>query len=114
MLRHRSLGHRSSSLATHFSKAQARFWTVSHSKLLFSIVSGVSLRSQQSTRTVVLTVVPDVRRRFDVVNRGLSGYNTSQALKALPQIFSPPTEGGPQIKYLVSATQVCHLWISGH
>lgn len=36
------------------------------------------------------------------MNRGLSGYNTSHALKALPQIFQAPTGGGPQIKYLVS------------
>lgn len=36
-----------------------------------------------------------------MVNRGLSGYNTSQALRALPQIFTPAREGGPQIKYLV-------------
>ncbi|OIW34095.1 GDSL Lipase/Acylhydrolase family protein [Coniochaeta ligniaria NRRL 30616] len=42
-----------------------------------------------------------VVRRFDVVNRGLSGYNTSQALKALPQIFTPPKEGGPKIEYLL-------------
>ncbi|KAM7215706.1 SGNH hydrolase-type esterase domain containing protein [Rhypophila decipiens] len=40
-------------------------------------------------------------RRFDVVNRGFSGYNTSNALQALPQIFAPWTEGGPQLKYLV-------------
>lgn len=44
----------------------------------------------------------DVNRRFDVVNRGLSGYNTSQALKALPQIFTPLKDGGPKIQYLVS------------
>ncbi|CAK7223170.1 hypothetical protein SCUCBS95973_005087 [Sporothrix curviconia] len=29
------------------------------------------------------------QRRFDVVNRGLSGYNTSQALKVLPSLFPP-------------------------
>ncbi|KAK3322381.1 SGNH hydrolase-type esterase domain-containing protein [Apodospora peruviana] len=39
-------------------------------------------------------------RRFDVVNRGFSGYNTSNALKALPQIFAMPTEGGPKLRYL--------------
>ncbi|KAJ9161145.1 GDSL Lipase/Acylhydrolase family protein [Coniochaeta hoffmannii] len=42
-----------------------------------------------------------VNRRFDVVNRGLSGYNTSQALKALPRIFRPASADGPQIKYLL-------------
>ncbi|RKU44182.1 hypothetical protein DL546_007138 [Coniochaeta pulveracea] len=41
-----------------------------------------------------------VLRRYDVVNRGLSGYNTSQALKHIDQIFTKPTEGGPKIKYL--------------
>jgi lysophospholipase L1-like esterase len=35
------------------------------------------------------------------VNRGLSGYNTSQALKLLPEIFSPASADGPKIKYLV-------------
>ncbi|KAK3357439.1 SGNH hydrolase-type esterase domain-containing protein [Lasiosphaeria hispida] len=39
-------------------------------------------------------------RRFDVVNRGLSGYNTSNALRALPQIFAEPVPGGPKIGYL--------------
>ncbi|KAB5558654.1 SGNH hydrolase-type esterase domain-containing protein [Coniochaeta sp. 2T2.1] len=42
-----------------------------------------------------------VNRRFDVVNRGLSGYNTAQALAALPQIFSPATPSGPKIQYLL-------------
>ncbi|KAL2145989.1 hypothetical protein VTI28DRAFT_5646 [Corynascus sepedonium] len=41
-----------------------------------------------------------VLRRFDVVNRGFSGYNTSNALSILPQIFTPPTPGGPSLKYL--------------
>jgi lysophospholipase L1-like esterase len=44
-------------------------------------------------------------RRYDVVNRGLSGYNTSQALRALPSIFPlPPSEPSPytpKIAYLV-------------
>jgi len=30
-------------------------------------------------------------RRLDVANRGLSGYNTSQALSVLPRIVTPPT-----------------------
>ncbi|KAF3770531.1 SGNH hydrolase [Cryphonectria parasitica EP155] len=40
-------------------------------------------------------------RRYDVVNRGFSGYNTSQALRILEQIFPEPTAGGPQLKYLI-------------
>lgn len=38
-------------------------------------------------------------RRFDVVNRGFSGYNTSQALKALPDVFPAPSPQGPKIAY---------------
>ncbi|KAK4190115.1 SGNH hydrolase-type esterase domain-containing protein [Podospora australis] len=41
-----------------------------------------------------------VLRRFDVVNRGLSGYNTSHALRALEQIFPPLVPGSPKIEYL--------------
>lgn len=44
-------------------------------------------------------------RRYDVVNRGLSGYNTSQALRALPSVFplppSDPSPYTPKIAYLV-------------
>lgn len=45
-------------------------------------------------------------RRFDVVNRGLSGYNTSQALKVLPSIFPNPASASasaavPKLAYLV-------------
>ena len=36
-----------------------------------------------------------------MVNRGLSGYNTSQALRLLPEIFSPPGPGVPKIDYLI-------------
>ncbi|EGO58105.1 hypothetical protein NEUTE1DRAFT_146552 [Neurospora tetrasperma FGSC 2508] len=45
-------------------------------------------------------VQQQVLRRFDIVNRGLSGYNTSNALKLLPQIFSPPGPGVPKLAYL--------------
>ncbi|KAK3952719.1 SGNH hydrolase-type esterase domain-containing protein [Pseudoneurospora amorphoporcata] len=45
-------------------------------------------------------VQQQVLRRFDVVNRGLSGYNTSNALKLLPQIISPPGPGVPKLAYL--------------
>ncbi|KAK4242579.1 SGNH hydrolase-type esterase domain-containing protein [Achaetomium macrosporum] len=41
-----------------------------------------------------------VIRRLDVVNRGFSGYNTSNALSILPQIFAPPGPGVPTLKYL--------------
>ncbi|CAK7563325.1 MAG: hypothetical protein SEPTF4163_001192 [Sporothrix epigloea] len=43
-------------------------------------------------------------RRYDVVNRGLSGYNTSQALRALPSVFPTPSDPSPftpRIAYLV-------------
>jgi lysophospholipase L1-like esterase len=36
---------------------------------------------------------------MDVVNRGLSGYNTSQALEILPRIIPPPSDG--RIVYLI-------------
>ncbi|KAL1957194.1 hypothetical protein VTO42DRAFT_6228 [Malbranchea cinnamomea] len=32
----------------------------------------------------------DYIRRFDVINRGFSGYNSSQGIVILPQIFPPP------------------------
>ncbi|KAK0646034.1 SGNH hydrolase-type esterase domain-containing protein [Cercophora newfieldiana] len=41
-----------------------------------------------------------VKRRFDVINRGFSGYNTSNALKLLPEIFPPAAPGGPKLEYL--------------
>ncbi|KAK4639053.1 hypothetical protein QC761_702040 [Podospora bellae-mahoneyi] len=41
-----------------------------------------------------------VNRRYDVINRGLSGYNTSNALAVLPQVFSPPGPGVPKIECL--------------
>lgn len=44
----------------------------------------------------------DCSRRYDVVNRGFSGYNTSQALKILEQVFPKPEASGPKLKYLVS------------
>jgi len=40
-------------------------------------------------------------RRFDVINRGFSGYNTSQALKALPEIFPAPSSEGPNLAFLL-------------
>ncbi|RDA82399.1 hypothetical protein CP532_6277 [Ophiocordyceps camponoti-leonardi (nom. inval.)] len=40
-------------------------------------------------------------RRLDVVNRGLSGYNTSNALRFLDDIFPPMREGTPEMKYII-------------
>lgn len=46
----------------------------------------------------------DCSRRYDVVNRGFSGYNTSQALKILEQVFPERTADGPKMKYLVGSS----------
>ncbi|KAF2013957.1 SGNH hydrolase [Aaosphaeria arxii CBS 175.79] len=35
----------------------------------------------------------DYKRRIDIVNRGFSGYNTSNALAVLPRIFPTPQQG---------------------
>ncbi|CAM1505361.1 Fc.00g109980.m01.CDS01 [Cosmosporella sp. VM-42] len=43
----------------------------------------------------------DLIRRVDVVNRGLSGWNSSHALQYLPEIFPERTEGSPKMDYLV-------------
>ncbi|KAL1887533.1 hypothetical protein Sste5346_010144 [Sporothrix stenoceras] len=40
-------------------------------------------------------------RRFDVVNRGLGGYNSSQALRVLPTIFEPLSPSTPRLSHLV-------------
>ncbi|KAJ9150870.1 GDSL Lipase/Acylhydrolase family protein [Pleurostoma richardsiae] len=40
-------------------------------------------------------------RRMDVINRGFSGYNTSQALKVLEKVFPEPAPSGPKLEYLV-------------
>ncbi|KAF4783205.1 GDSL-like Lipase/Acylhydrolase [Colletotrichum scovillei] len=42
-----------------------------------------------------------VNRRYDVVNRGFSGWNSANALKYLPEMFPPPSPSGPQLKYLL-------------
>lgn len=47
----------------------------------------------------------DCSRRLDVVNRGFSGYNTSQALEILEQVFPKLSPEGPKMKYLVSEKQ---------
>ncbi len=50
----------------------------------------------------LISTAAEVIRRFDVVNRGLSGYNTSQTLQILPELFPAPVPGGPKLEYLVS------------
>ncbi|KAL5598868.1 hypothetical protein BROUX41_003811 [Berkeleyomyces rouxiae] len=40
-------------------------------------------------------------RRYDVVNRGFSGWNTDHMVSWLPQIIRPPAETVAPIKYLV-------------
>lgn len=40
-------------------------------------------------------------RRLDVVNRGFSGWNTRNVLQYMAQIFLPPSESTPKIKYLL-------------
>lgn len=40
-------------------------------------------------------------RRIDVVNRGFSGYNTSQSLKIIENVFPAPTPSGPKLEILV-------------
>jgi lysophospholipase L1-like esterase len=52
----------------------------------------------------------EVLRRFDVVNRGFSGYNTSNALSVLPKVFAPPGPGVPELKYLVSSSMPHGSW----
>ncbi len=39
-------------------------------------------------------------RRLDVVNRGFSGFNTTQALRILPQIMPVPEEA--KVRFMVS------------
>ncbi|OBT93558.1 hypothetical protein VE01_08367 [Pseudogymnoascus verrucosus] len=52
----------------------------------------------------------DYMRRLDVVDRGLSGYNTDQALAIIEYIFPPPTTA--KIDYMTlffGANDSCHL-----
>ncbi|KAL0931656.1 gdsl lipase acylhydrolase family protein [Colletotrichum truncatum] len=54
-----------------------------------------------------------VMRRYDVVNRGFSGWNTENALKYLPDIIASPSDSGPQLKYLVRDPR-CFLMFPSH
>jgi len=40
-------------------------------------------------------------RRLDVINRGLSGWNTKNAVEYLDQIFPKPSPSSPKINYLL-------------
>lgn len=40
-------------------------------------------------------------RRLDIVNRGLSGYNTANVLKYLERLIPDKTSSSPELKYLV-------------
>lgn len=53
-------------------------------------------------RQLLTGVLTDCLRRYDVVNRGFSGYNTSQALKIFEHLFPEPGPGTPKMEYLVS------------
>ncbi|KAL6823908.1 SGNH hydrolase [Trichoderma camerunense] len=55
-------------------------------------LSGFSFQSALQTRLI---------RRFDVVNRGFSGWNTANVVKYLPEIFSEPSASSPKIAYLL-------------
>ncbi|KAK1660048.1 SGNH hydrolase-type esterase domain-containing protein [Colletotrichum godetiae] len=49
-------------------------------------------------------------RRLDVINRGFSGYNTTDALGVLPDLFPPPSATTPKIDYilvLLGANDAC-------
>lgn len=53
------------------------------------VLLSVSRQNTFFAKTQGLTSVECIRR-FDIVNRGYSGYNSSQILKILPQLI-PPT-----------------------
>lgn len=87
------------SSGTLFSRAPPWFPKAFPSRQSSSAVSQVVLES----RVLGLTDrFVDVMRRYDVVNRGFSGWNTANAIKYLPEIITPPSDSGPQLKYLVS------------
>ncbi|UKZ51938.1 hypothetical protein TrVGV298_005705 [Trichoderma virens] len=57
-----------------------------------TVHSGFSFQAALQTRLI---------RRFDVVNRGFSGWNTANVVKYLPEIFSEPSASSPKIAYLI-------------
>lgn len=42
-----------------------------------------------------------------MVNRGFAGWNTTNVLKYVPEIFAEPSASSPKIEYLVSTE---YLW----
>lgn len=67
----------------------------------FVLLPGRDLRviSYLSTVDHVTNYLKGYSRRMDVVNRGLSGYNTSQALEVLSQVIPSPSNG--KVEYMV-------------
>lgn len=61
-----------------------------------------SPQSRPAHLQLLIGVLTDCLRRYDVVNRGFSGYNTSQALKIFEHLFPEPGPGTPRMEYLVS------------
>ena len=92
---------RSCSSETPFFKGRPRPNKASRSRARCSIVSSCAPSLQDPRRGHTFTC-PDCNRRYDVVNRGFSGYNSTHALKYLPQIFAPASESSPRIEYIVS------------
>lgn len=105
-LRRRSQTPRLSCLETQFSKgpptSQAAFLSRPLSRLV-SRLRPFRCRIGKKSDPTNTPPAPDVLRRLDVVNRGFSGYNTSNALSILPQVFAPPSPGGPELRYLVGS-----------
>ncbi|KAL7789932.1 SGNH hydrolase [Trichoderma ceciliae] len=57
-----------------------------------TVFSGFSFQAALQTRLI---------RRFDVVNRGFSGWNTANVVKYLAEIISEPSASSPKIAYLI-------------
>lgn len=46
-----------------------------------------------------------------MINRGFSGYNTSQALQFFEKVIPKPVAGGPVLKYIVSLPPLPLLYL---
>ncbi|KAL7820197.1 SGNH hydrolase-type esterase domain-containing protein [Trichoderma aethiopicum] len=55
-------------------------------------LSGFSFQAALQTRLI---------RRFDVVNRGFSGWNTDNVVRYLPELFLEPSPAAPRLAYLI-------------
>ncbi|KAI0166234.1 SGNH hydrolase-type esterase domain-containing protein [Xylariaceae sp. FL1272] len=53
-------------------------------------------------------------RGLDVINRGLSGYNTRDAVHVFPKIFLPPSPSIPRIEYLIVLFGANDAALPGH